>query len=98
MTEGTVDPVEAMGAMMRSALEGVSGAVTAIRESQEAMVAEIRALRPAPAAAGAGEGEGGEPERNVDLLPGSARGVDPSDTMRCGSSSWSTRAPTTSWR
>ena len=82
MTEGTVDPVEAMGAMMRSALEGVSGAVTAIRESQEAMVAEIRALRPAPAAAGAGEGEGGEPERNVDLLPGSARGVDPSDTMR----------------
>jgi hypothetical protein len=57
MTEGTVDPVEAMGAMMRSALEGVSGAVTAIRESQEAMVAEIRALRPAPAAGGEGEGE-----------------------------------------
>ena len=58
MTEGTVDPVEAMGAMMRSALEGVSGAVTAIRESQEAMVAEIGrcARRRLPRGRGRGRG------------------------------------------
>lgn len=78
MTEETTgavaDPVEAIGSAMRAALEGMAAT---IREGNEAVLAEMRALRPAP------EPEPTpEPQRDSRLLPGG--GPDPSDTMRSG--------------
>ena len=79
MSETTADPVEQLGAMLRSTSEAIASLATsqaALVASQETVVTELRGigerLRPVETET--------EPERDPGLLPGAR--VDPSDTMR----------------
>lgn len=72
MTEETTtaDPVEAIGAAVRGALSDLT---TSIRESNTALLEEVRALRPAT--------PDPEPAPDPRLMPGGDR-INPTDTMR----------------